>query len=378
MTSLKSHSHSRRLTTQPDAKNVQRGIGVAIVRRTAIRTFPASYSKCAYTFRAAGRINPAARTHLGRKSLVGFGKQCPCLLAFIREHEPETRPARIGNGFSNPRPLKASRVHVANNDVTVLPHKVGRLLVQEILSSVRDLGVDSFSAPLVTRTLSYREGHFVLGEVLGVLDHAPVTERRKGFKPQVNADSWPDLRGSIPYLALEGNVPATTGVFHKASGLNLALKRAAVPVMILASEQQNMPVSTLRRVSAERYPAERSSAAKTRAKSWAPTSGIARLSELHANHIDCLCVEAKIFRRARRQIYKIKCGRPPAFSASAPASFCFPLSSGAEIPDLITGSRVTKQIPATTRVFDPIFERDNHEVDSTGPRAPNQSKGVRP
>lgn len=357
---LRGHSRYRRLTTQPDAENVQRGIGVAIMRRPAVRTFPTSYAKCAYAFRAADGIAPAARTHLGSVSLVGFGKRRPCLLAFIREHQPETRPAGIGNGFSHPCPLEAGRVHIANNDVTVLPHKFGRLLVQEIFAAVRDLGVYRSNTRLIARSLGFSQGRFVLREVFGVLNRAPVTERGERLDAEVDADSRTSLLGGFFDLALKDDVPAPASVFDKTGAPQFALKWSRLPKTELTPLHNYVVFGYSVCADLQGHPAQRPLAAKDGPESRASTLSFTGLAKAQAEDVDCVGKYSKFLGGAGCQLHQIKGRRPARIRTGMPAPFRLTLNLAEIIPDKITGARLALKVPANAGVFHPVFERNDH------------------
>jgi len=66
---LKGKDFSRgRLTFQPDASNVQRSIGVPIVRSATVQTFPTSYSKRAHTLWTLAADRATTRARLGSQS----------------------------------------------------------------------------------------------------------------------------------------------------------------------------------------------------------------------------------------------------------------------------------------------------------------------
>lgn len=134
------------------------------------------YSKRAHTFRTAGGNRPAARARSGSHAFVGFGVDRSCLLAFVREHLPEARPASIENGLRHPRLCQLGRTHIANDDVCELLHERRRMLVKVILARIDDLGVDRQCAAFVASTLRDRERGLVTAEVGRGVDLAAVTE----------------------------------------------------------------------------------------------------------------------------------------------------------------------------------------------------------
>lgn len=128
---------NRRLAFQPDAKDVPGRIDVAIVRRSAVRASPASYSKRTHTFRAAGRYAPTSRARLGTPSLRHIDICGLPSGSFIPQHMPEHRPAGVGDGFGHLRSLKLGGAHIADNDQTILPSDPRGLLVKVVAARVR-------------------------------------------------------------------------------------------------------------------------------------------------------------------------------------------------------------------------------------------------
>ena len=110
-----------------------------------------SYSKLCDTFRASDCT--AVRTQLGSHPFVGFGVHHSALLGLVREHVPEARPAGVQHGLRHPRLGQLGRAHIADDDVCELAHERRRLLVQEMLSRVDDLGVYRLGAGFVASTL---------------------------------------------------------------------------------------------------------------------------------------------------------------------------------------------------------------------------------
>jgi hypothetical protein len=357
---LSGHSHHWRLTFQPDAENVASCIGVAIVRRTAVRTDPQSYTECAHTFGAAGGDSSAARAHLGSESFVGFDVPRSCLLALVREHGSETGPAGVGNGFGHPRPHELGRVHIANDDVSVLPHKLSRLLVQEILSSVRDLGVDRASAALVTRSLRYSQGRFVLSEVLWVLDLSSVAQCSEMLQAKVNADGVTATGACLLDHALEGNVPAPTSVLNEVSGTIDASDFTGLPKPVSAL-QINYGISFyLGGALDDRHPAK----GALRPKAGAETRGLPILvagdRELTANLSNRVGMQPDLGCNACCQLDEIKGARPLALSPALPAPHSFALNLAAVIPNEVTGPGLALQVPLRAGVLNSKFEADEH------------------
>src|ERR1035437_9734255 len=105
-----------------------------------------SYLQSCDTFMAAD-CTPV-RTRCRSPSLVGFHKKRPVPAGFIFEHVPQHRPAVIENGLSHPRLGKLRGADITDNDKLVFRSDLAAGLVYLILSSIRDLGVDSLDAAL--------------------------------------------------------------------------------------------------------------------------------------------------------------------------------------------------------------------------------------
>ncbi len=361
MTNLGGHSHNRRLTFQPEPKNVSRCVDIAIVRLPAFGTVPDSYSKCAHTFRAASGNSPAARTHLGSKSLADFGEQCSCLLAFVREHVPETRPASVRNGFSHPSSLELGRIYIANDDVSIAPYKFRRLLVQVIFSSVCDLSVKHPDATFVAGALSYRQRRLVLCEVSWVLNCAAVTERGERFQAKIDSDSLSLLLSRLLNFALNDEVPAASRIFDKAGGFHLSFNCTRLPEPECALKNRDGAIADFYRSTLKRNPSESATFAKAGPKARVAPMLVSGGRKSPANQADRIGQNPKLARRSKGQFIQIEMRRPESPTSTCAAALSFFLRIDAVVPNLIARTSHAAEMPLRAGVFHPEFERDDHE-----------------
>src|SRR6266478_8819892 len=117
-------------------EDVLRGVDVTVMDRSALATNPSSYSKTCGTFRATAHT--ARRTGLGRKHFANFGERYSCESAFIPEHRPKCRPARVEHRLSVRCFDQRGGVYVANENRAVFAHETSRELMQGVLPAMGD------------------------------------------------------------------------------------------------------------------------------------------------------------------------------------------------------------------------------------------------
>jgi hypothetical protein len=347
------HFPSGRLTLQPDAENVQRRVDVAIVRRSAVRTLPAPYSKRAHAFRAAHGNGPASRARLGTVSLVGFDVPRLPSGSFVAQHVSEARPARIVHGLGKPCSTQAGGVHIADDDQRVIGSNPRRLLMKMVPARIGDLrryGADTLA---VLGALGRSERDFVLPEYPRCRNLLAVAERGKVFQPDVNPDCASAPLEVVSNFGHECDVPAPSGVLNERSDLEQALNVSGLPKAIAALPISHSAALKLNGALREGYPAKRPVAG---AKARATAVSLPACHELANDRVHRVGMQVEQFARAGGQHRKIEVAGPACRSASSMAALRFLLGSDAEVPNLIARPRVTNERLARRRVLDPVLE----------------------
>lgn len=352
-----SDSPTGRLMLQPDAENIAGGVHIAIVRRSAVRAFPSSYSKRAHTFRTAGGNGPAARARLGTVSLVSFDIHRLPSGSFVTQHLSECRPARVEHGFSHPRLGEAGSIHIANDDQTVLSSDPGGLLVEVVTARVRDLRMDRTDAPLVASPLRNRELGFVLPVVPQGENLSAVAQRGEVLQAKVDADDPVPNREVISDLALECDVPTPASILDKTAALKFALQIAGFPKSDMPLQINCGVTFDFRRSLCHRNPAQRPSSPMRVSKPRATAMLITRTRKLSADFIHGNRMDTEIGGEASCQFVKINCGWPSDSWVSCASALGFALSGYAEIPDSIARGRMTAKEPVPA--LHSIFEGDD-------------------
>src|ERR1700730_16419372 len=115
-------------------------IDVTIMDRPAHSALPSPYSKIFPALRAGAAVTHAAG--LGGKRFIDFIKPHACVSAFVQQHGSECAPTGIEYRLGLSGLCERGGIHVADEDRTVGLDQVGAQFVQEIFSSIRDLGLN--------------------------------------------------------------------------------------------------------------------------------------------------------------------------------------------------------------------------------------------
>ena len=107
-------SHNWRSMSRTE-KDIESGVLITVMSKTALAAYPVSYSKVFGTFRP--RCATARRTDLGRHAFVNFLKPCAVLKSFIAEHIAERRPTGIQNRFGHVGFGQPGRIHITDSNV---------------------------------------------------------------------------------------------------------------------------------------------------------------------------------------------------------------------------------------------------------------------
>jgi hypothetical protein len=108
------------LMFQRGRENVHGRVDVAIMRRSAVRAFPAPYSKACDTSRPQRGHSATRRTDLGTPAFVNIDIDRLPSGSLVSQHVPEARPASIENGLCRSRPRQAGGTYVADRYQLIL------------------------------------------------------------------------------------------------------------------------------------------------------------------------------------------------------------------------------------------------------------------
>src|SRR5579863_6378587 len=139
-------------------------VDITIMRDTALRAFPASYSEVCDTFRP--RLACARRTDSGRERFIDFLVPGPVRSRFVAEHVSEGRPACIQDGLRQAGLGESGGVHIADRDVIELSNYARRELVVKVTAGIGDTRVD-------VRRLTSLASPLGGGELVGQLPQIP-------------------------------------------------------------------------------------------------------------------------------------------------------------------------------------------------------------
>lgn len=349
-----------RLMFQPEAENVLGSVDIAIMRRSAFRTFPGSHSKRAHTFRAARRNGPASRARLGSPPFVNVDKHSSVPSGLVAEHMPERRPARIENGLSHPRLCQLGCVHIADCDVLIGANDPGGLLVQMVLAGIRDFRVDRPDALLVPGALRGGKRRLVFAVVLQGRNGIAIAERGEGLEAQVDTDAAIAGRQAVLDLTLEHDIPAASRVLHEVAALELAFDFAGFPEAVALLEIDRGGTVNLRCARDEGYPAQRPLRPEGCAETRTAATLVARRGELPADLRDRVGVDTKLRSDSLCQSVQIEGGWPANALIALPAPLSFALRFNAEVPDLIASDGMAQKSPLAA--LNPELEREKRHA----------------
>lgn len=314
------------------------------------------YAKRTHTFRAASGDSPAARARLGGVSLVDFHKYRLPTGRFVREHLAERGPTSIENGFRHPRLCQTSRVHVANDDQTVFVSQLCAGHVQEMLSPVLGLGMDSPDAFLVSGSLRPCEASLFPAIELGSVDLGAIAHDGEVFEAKINAN-FPVTAGQVVLnLADKRNVPAATGVLNKCASLKNAFDIAGLPEPELALEVDGSIAIDLDRSVDKRDPTQRALGSEAGTKARALLVHVAARCKLLADAHHGIGVQTEFGAVSRAELDHVERRRPLDLGAMHPGSLRVLLVRDQKIPDLIAGNSMLVEMLPDRGILYPKLE----------------------
>ncbi len=354
LASLGGDSPHGRLMLQPGAENVASRVHVPVMGRPAVAAFPAPYSKRTHTFRTASGDRTAARARLGTVSLVSLDIHRLPSGSLVTQHMAERGPTGIEDGFRHPRLCQLRRVHIANDDQRVVASDPGGLLMKVMSPCIGDLCVNGSHPLLVSSALCDGELGFIGAVMLEGWNFSAIRQSGEVFQAEVNTDASVPGREIVRNLALEHDIPAAARILHEVPEAVLAYHIPAFPKTERTLEIDCGVVGNLRCPRDEGHPSQRLLTAKAGAKFRAPPMAVAAVGELPTDLTHTIGMYPKTGRNARRELDEINRGRPLCSAAAPSAPLSFPLNCDAEIPHLVTGARMSAQVPLAG--FDPVLE----------------------
>src|SRR5579863_5524176 len=245
-------------------------IDVTIMDRSAHSALPSPYSKIFPAFRAGAAATHAAG--LGGKRFIDFRKPHACVRAFVQQHGSECAPARIEHRLGLSGLCERGGIHVADEQSTVGLDQVGTQFVQEIFSTIRDLGMNRSGSVSMTGALCTGEDRLqVAVKALG-LDrrYRLITEGCKSRQPQIDAQARDRAivdrsdRGSISLIPrlraghTDIQIPASAAVFAEIPRTQFdASHTVAVPQGQPTSREVDLSPSITNRSDLKGNPAQR-------------------------------------------------------------------------------------------------------------------------
>jgi hypothetical protein len=279
---------------------------------------------------------------------------------FVSKHFSECAPTCVEDGFSHPRFRKGRCIHISNDYKFIFTSYFCGLLVQVMLSRIRNFGVDSSDAMLVVGSLSDTERFLVPAIVLQRRDFVAIVARRQGFKAKIDANLAVSCREIIFYFTLKSNIPSTTSILAKCASFKLPINLSRLPKAISLFEINNGRPFDFQRSWDEGKPPKRSFWSATGAEFGAFAFGVAGCGELTTNCGDSVGVQSKFLSRASAKLDQINGSRPTGFAAAFPPSLSFALSMNTEVPNEIHSPTMRKEPLATRFVFNSELKSEHH------------------
>src|SRR4029077_556495 len=343
---------------------------IPIMRSPAMFASPMPYSKTCDTFRATECAAPGAG--LGRESLADDFENSSVPQGFVAELVPEHGPAGIQHGFCHACLCQLGRVHIANDDVTVLTHDPRRMFVQKVFSGILYLGVKRSRSALLAAPLRLHQSCFVLPIKGWHLDLTAIGERREVLQAKVDSDGRPIFCDGFLDFDIYVKVPASARIFGKARGLDLSIggNGARIPKAIFAAKDYDRAAGLIDFKSAcrvKRNPPERASLA--RAPFRTTLGGVARVGKFPCDGAQRIAVNSEFGGSTGHQPHEIKFARP----SSAPP-LRLPLCFAAVVPRIVNRPGHAPQMLGAGLILDTVAVCENHEAGRSSVRADWRSR----
>jgi hypothetical protein len=341
------------------------------MRRATLRTCPLPYSQACDTVRAASC--GARRTGCGTVSLGNDLDIRSKAHPFMREHLRQHARSRVVNGFRHSGLRELGGTDISDNDVGKVFDRLGRDLVQKIISLISDFGGQSAGAFLQAETLKSRQSSLCFPVELRRFDLRAIAQCGERLEPKIDANGRSIAMLRFRHLDLDIGIPSTARVGADVRGFWLTILRPRTPILKAepASEQRKRIAIQLRRPIEIREwdPGQRAIMAAEARRLRKDL--VTRIGKLFAYCVDGIGVDVELFRNAAAKIDEIECRWALDAGASPLSIGGAPIRLDAEIPDEIDRTRLRRRRVPRGRcaVFNTVAVSQNHRRHPTIARA---------
>ena len=319
------------------------------MQATALQASPRPHSQPFKPFRTTdcAAIGTGLRTH----TLVRLNEPCPRPHGqLVLEHRAERGPASIQDGFRHLGAGERRAVHVTHNDKGVFLGDAGGKGMQEVAALRRDLAVYFSSQSLAPGALRLGKTIRRLPNVARIADRFPGRESGKVLQSEIDTDLAAIHRRNAANLTDQIEKPAAGGILAETAAADVGGDRPRKPQAIVFSEKPDgITINLQGPVALERNPAQRPLLPEADAPFWTSLSLVSTDSELLANSLYGIAVEAKLLGGTVGQFDQVKAAGPASVEPLAVV-----LNAAAVIPYLIAGNRHFKQPLGCGCALDPI------------------------
>ena len=283
----------------PDRENVECGVDVAIVDRSAVAARPFSYSKSGCASGPTVGQTAAGGADLGRVPFRDFPYLNAGLLAFVPQHCLEESPTGVSGGLCQSGSADGSRGNIPDVDRRCGVDDLAGELVQGVAPLALDLPVESGGALPLLCSLS--NGQLLLYAAIppGVLQPASVGADGYFLESEIDPDGITAGVRSRFYEYLYAEVPMAAGVLREAASSKGVLGESVrVPDTEVVPGETDSAGSPYSRLGFERYPTQAPTLtvslppAKARALSSSTLGGV-----LVRSFLDCCSLDQIEFSR---------------------------------------------------------------------------------
>ncbi|MGB6487206.1 MAG: hypothetical protein WBE91_10025 [Steroidobacteraceae bacterium] len=320
------------------------------MQSTTAATDPLSYYEVFSALWAAARA--ARGTNLRGEPLINFDVLSPVPHGFVAKLGSKLRPAGIEHGLRQAGSGKSVGIDVADTDAPVLLHYARGQVVQKMLATIRDLGVDSPHAGFVPSTLRNSKRSFVFTVWAWCFYLLACGECSQKLKPEIYSDLTDSMPRILQNLNLQIEVPAAARILGKTAAANLAAERSAEPQSISTPQKvYRVPIHANRTRCLEWNPAQGLPTTPSRP----PPVRIARTRKLLADRLHGVRVQAQELATAGSEAAQIEARRP---TLVVPARSL--LDVPAVVPDSVHRQGLPLKKPTRGRILDPVPVGQHH------------------
>jgi hypothetical protein len=211
----------------PEMGDVQRSVDVPMMFGTAIAAHPAPDPKTIQPSRTADAST--RRTGSGCIRFIGFQIDHPRVIAFVSEVAPQHRPSGIEHALRHPGPCQLGSRHGSDRDPAALVDQPPGKLVQGVLSSVGDRGVDRLDLPITPLALRLRQLWLKIAVEGCLFQFGAIGTGRDCLQAEIDADLVSPAKRLALDRADEVAGPPPVGILRETAGLDPTLDRPVAP-----------------------------------------------------------------------------------------------------------------------------------------------------